>query len=193
MAGRSRVNRGVAALGKQLSGQSLTTAESNALTWLQHVVGARRPLSEYAPRTRRRYVAKARAMPTASGGPTEYQRRKAAVALKTGGLTPKQYTEFNKLIKRRNDAFRARGSTGVENESVVDWDTVSNFVEAFGYQHVKTILVEELDSIDAYVNRHDRGPGNQRWFRRDNEVYKPNFNDRLANTDILYYYHGTRQ
>lgn len=183
MAGRTRVNRGATALDKQLSGQALTTGESNALTWLENLVGANRPLSEYAPRTRRRYLAKARAAPTRQSGSTEYQRRKAAVALKTGGLNPKQYTEFNKLIARRNEMMR---------DSVVDWDIVSNYVEAFGYQHVKAIMVDELDSIEEYVDRANKEPGNRRWFNREHEVYKPNFNDRLANTDVLYYYHGVR-
>lgn len=185
MAGRSRVNRGVTALNKVVSGETLSQPERNALSWLQEVTGAKRPLAEYAPRTRRRYVARARSTSSTgrAGGASEYQKRKASVAAKTGGLTPKQYTVINKLIKRRN---------GYMKDSVVDWDILSNYVEAFGYKHVRDIMVDELDSIEEYVENNNRFPGNRRWFGREHEIYKPNFNDRLANTDILYYYHGTR-
>src|SRR6266487_2649511 len=102
------------------------------------------------------------------------------VAAKTGGLTPKQYTVINKLIKRRNLYMK---------DSVVDWDILSNYVEAFGYDHVLNIMTDELDSIEEYVEQGNKYPGNSRWFNREHEIYKPDFNDRLANTDILYYYH----
>lgn len=181
------VQLGIGALAKQLQGRALSSSETRALESLQARTGARRPLAQYAPRTRRRYLAIARSTQTpGQAKATEYQRRKESVAQRTGGLTPTQYTEINKLLKQRNAYFTEQPT------AEVDWDILSNFVMAFGYRHVRTILKEELESIRAYI-REDSSIGQRRWDKRQDitKKYKKDVTLLLGNVDILYFYHGT--
>lgn len=165
------VKAGIAALNKLLSAGAIESDEQLALDWLEQTVGAKRSLASYAPRTRRRYIAAARK------GQSATQVNKDEYAGRTWRI------RMEKLFKKRNEYMP---------DSIVDWDVVNNFVDAFGYKHVETILRNELDSIEQYVYHNKKEPGNARWHHREHEIYKPNFNERLASTDVLYYYHGVR-
>lgn len=182
------VKAGIAALNRLLAGQTVSTGDQEALDFLQSVVGARKPLREYAPRTRRRYLAAAEKGQSASeANKAEYSKRKAKVKPSGRGQRKptkrKMRQEMEQLVERRNEMLPG---------SVVDWEVVDDFILAFGHEHVLQILRNEIDSIEHYVSMHDKEPGNRRWHSRVEEVYQPDFNARLANTDILYYYHGVR-
>lgn len=181
------VKAGIAALNRLLAGQSVSSAEQEALSWLDSIVGARRSLAEYAPRTRRRYLAAAsRGQSARQANAAEYQRkrtRKAPTAKPAVSGKSATRLEMERLAAERNTYLPA---------SVVDWDVIDNFVDIFGEQHVLQILRNEVDSIKEYVYNHNREPGNRRWHNRVEEEYPAEFNERLANTDILYFYHGVR-
>lgn len=188
MASPDPVKAGIAALNRLLAGETVAGAEQEALSWLESVVGARKPLQEYAPRTRRRYLAAAgRGQSAREVNAAEYARKKGKAAAKPSA--PRKPTkaamrkEMERLADKRNEFLPM---------SVVDWDVIENFIQVFGEVHVLQILRNEVDSIEHYVYQHNREPGNRRWHNRVEEVYPANFNEVLANTDILYYYHGVR-
>lgn len=178
------VKAGISALNRLLAGQSVSPGEQEALSWLEGVVGARKSLAEYAPRTRRRYLAAAsRGESARQANAAEYRAkriRKAKPAVP--GKSPKRL-EMERLAAERNTYLPV---------ATIDWDVIENFIEVFNEDHVLQILKNEVDSIKEYVYNHNREPGNYRWHHRVEEVYSADFNERLANTDILYFYHGVR-
>lgn len=160
--------------------KAVTPGEAEMLTWLRNTLGTKKPLQEYAPRTRRRYKAASRE------GQTARQRNKQEYQQRTGG-TPKTprggpRNRMQDLIDRRNQFFP---------RDPVDVQDVQDYVAAFGYDNVITILQEQIDSCEWWL-RNDPRPGHNRWFNRRHEVLRPDFTSYISNTDIFYFYHARR-
>lgn len=161
---------------------------------LGEYVGARRPLWEYSPRTRRRYLAAARRGETRPYA-REYQRRKQSTAARWGGATPAQVTRIRQLARKNEAALRR----DPQNSDVsLDDDFLRQAAEVYGPQYLLTVLKEQRDSIRAWSAAEDKSQGrhhvgNRRWFgreKRETRLLRMRQRGVLANSDPLYYYHG---
>lgn len=171
------------------SGEVFTEPEREAVTWLRNTLGTPKPLESYASRTRRRYRAASKSGKTArETNQSEYRQRKEKgkpTSPTKGGGRENRRQRMRRLIDRRNQLLP---------QSPVDVDDVDEYVLAFGYDNVLSLLTEQIDSCEWYL-RADHRPGNKRWFARkwtDPQRVRPDFTSYIANTDIMYYYHARR-
>lgn len=173
---RSRYLRAQQALQKELSGESLTRTESLALRTLEERLGLSRPLSSYAPRTRRRYIAAARAGQTA----TEANRREYRARAITGEARTARIEE---LRQRLDNSSLDRISHSPEQ--------IADLVDTYGEPFVLQVLTDQLRSVEAYQSG-DPGPGRARWANRQAIVERYRTSMELdESTDPYFYYHGT--
>lgn len=172
--------RASAALDKQLSGGELTRQEALALRNLEQRLALTKPLSEYAPRTRRRYLAAAREGLTAQeANRREWQRRTESL---TGDA-------------RRQEIERLRAaiydSTVEEARDAHNPEDIAELIALYGEPFVLQLLLNQYNSIVAYGNG-DKSAGHARWNNRADFMNR--FRSRIEldeATDPYFYYHGT--
>lgn len=170
------------------SGVDLSDVETEAVDWLRNVLGTKRPLQSYAPRTRRRYRKAAREHETA----TSVNRRDYEAALRRQGKSrqptdTKNYratrSKMMRLIDRRNELLP---------HSIVDIDYVNDYVKVFGNRNVIMLLQTQIRSCEEYLKRNPL-PGRKEWDeRRWTKSDLPEAEFTIGNTDIMYYYHSVR-
>jgi len=189
-----RLNAALRALESQLSGGIPNPLDEVQLRHVERWLGAKRPLSEYSPRTRRRYLAAAR---TGDQRPnkSEYQRRKARTAEKFGGASPAKMTRMRKLARDNERALRRDPQNA---NFTLDDDFLAAVADVYGPDFLDEVLKEQHDSIRQWDEAEDQsqGPehkGNRRYFGRDereSRLMRMRNRGAMANTDALYYYHG---
>ncbi len=180
MARRIPYQRATAALNKQLAGEALSRQERLALDNLQSRLGLSKPLADYAPRTRRRYLAAAREGLTAK----EVNRKERSV--RPDGVTGWTRSQEIHRLRRAIEESSVDGSAAQPHSR----DEIQHLIDLYGEAYVHRILADQYDSISHYQNG-DAGPGRRRWFARDEIINQ--YRDGIDITDIdpYYYYHGT--
>jgi hypothetical protein len=184
------------ALRAQLAGDQPNELDRMYLEGVERFVGARRPLAQYAPRTRRRYIAAAK-RGVAEPNKSEYQRRKQRVAERYGGISPGQLTRLRKLA-RENEVMLRREPQNADVH--FDDDFLQAVVTTYGYDFTIEVMIEQQESIKEWDAAPDQsqGPhhvGNARYFsparaERESRLARLRGRGVVANTDSLYYYHG---
>lgn len=164
---------------------ALAEEERGALTWLRNTLGTARPLESYAPRTRRRYkAASVRGETAREVNSKEYVKRKNKPDT-TIQRRKSERQQAMELIARRNRYLP---------HSPVDIEEIEDYVSAFGWDNVISLLKDQLNSCEWWL-KHDARPGNRRWKERrwtDPERVRDDFSEYISNTDIMYYYHAVR-
>lgn len=190
-----RLNSALRALAAELAGRTPAPKDAQALRAVESFTGAKRRLADYAPSTRRRYLAAARRHDRRPNV-TEYQRRQRDAA--RGGVTAQQWRTVRKLARRNEEALR----NDSENEDFYfDDDTLRDVLRVFGYEFTVQVLREQWQSIKAWEKgdqvQGNSPPGTGRFFgkeRRERETrwMRITGHGGVGNTDFLYYYHGSR-
>lgn len=189
-----RLTAALRALETQLSGGIPDPLDLVQLEGVERWVGAKRPLSEYAPRTRRRYLEAAR-KGEQRPNKREYERRKQRAAEKFGGASPSQMSRLRRAARRNEQALRREPQNA--NFSFGD-EFLEDVANTYGPEFLDEVLREQWDSINEWdgSDNEAQGPhhkGNRRYFgREDRESRIMRMRNRgiVANTDALYYYHG---
>lgn len=179
MARRIPHQRAALALNKQLAGESLTRQERLALDNLQSRLGLAKPLSQYAPRTRRRYLAAARDGLTArEANRRDWSKRPGAI---TGARRTARIEELRSAIW---DSTLSRASHTPEE--------IDDLKDLYGDAFVLRLLTDQHSSLAAYTDG-DAGPGNRRWRNRGDIIRQYRQVDDIDSTDFdaYFYYHGT--
>lgn len=179
-----------------LAGGQPNELDSILLRNAEQFLGTRRPLSEYAPRTRRRYMA---ALKRGERQPnkSEYQRRKQRTSERYGGMSPGQLTRLRKMA-RQNETMLRREPQNADLH--FDDDFLQAIATTYGYDFAIEVMKEQQESIRDYDRAEDQsqGPhleGNARYFgdhrtERESRLARLRGRGMVANTDSLYYYHG---
>lgn len=168
------------ALDKQLAGQSLTRREQLALTNLQNRLGLARSLADYAPRTRRRYLAAAREGLTArETNQRDYRSRPTSF---TG---PARRREIERLREAIYD------STVEQARDAHSVDAIEDLIDLYGEAFTLRVLADQHRAIQAYQSG-DNTAGKRRWDNREQILAQYRSPDTLdaSDTDVYFYYHG---
>jgi hypothetical protein len=187
----SQIEDGILALRKFMRGEELSDIRRGDLDYLTRELRLPQPIETYAPRTQRRYVAGARKRRTRNDinriERQEYQQRKQAFTSTHGSLTVSQWNTIDKLRKQII-------ALGVDADPYMDDPVIIDFAKLYGYEYLRTVLTQQIDSTQEYINGN-RAPGRARWDARGEleerfaaSVWVP----RITGTDPYYYYHGRK-
>lgn len=188
-----RVEGAIKAVDRILAGDKVPFVFEADLRFVEDFLGLKRPLASYAPRTRRRYIAAAKA---GDKGAKKTRSRESQMrsekTLSQWGLTPHQLTELNRY---RIPIMES----GVDINEYLDPDVIRDVVQMYGFRYMLTVLRDQYNSIVEY-SKGNREPGRQRWLNRGEleEAAKKEMNEKFAaalvyfakGTDPYYYYHG---
>lgn len=175
-----------------LAGREVPIGFQTDLELVERRLGLPKPLAEYAPRTRRRYIAAAR-----KGQNREAALQRERVVRKSStkneyGLTPTQLTKIN--------AYRIPiQDSGVDIGPYLEPDMIKDIVQMYGFAYLHQVLADQYDSIQQYT-QNNREPGRRRWNSRGE--LEAEAEAKMAQkfsavvyhakgTDPYYYYHGT--
>jgi hypothetical protein len=189
-----RLNAALRALESQLSGGIPNPLDEVQLRYVERWLGAKKPLSEYAPRTRQRYLSAAR-RGEQRPNKAEYQRRKERTAQRYGGANPRQMSRVRKLARRNETALRREPQNA---NFTLDDDFLQDVANTYGADYLEEVLKEQAESIGEWDNAEDQSqgpqhPGNRRYFgreERESRLARMRNKGVMGNTDPLYYYHG---
>lgn len=190
---QDRVDNAVRAIKAILSGRTPGFTLVEDLEFVERYVGAQRPLAEYAPRTRRRYLAAARKA-DAGARQTKAAEKTARVsrAKHRTGLTPSQLTQLNRWRNEIN-------ASGVDIREYLDDSTIKDMVTMYGFKYLKAVLTHQIESIREWT-KGNREPGRTRWMSRGELEAKAREDIQFKfaavvyhakGTDPYYYYHGS--
>lgn len=168
-----------AALNKQLAGEALSRREQLALTNLQSRLGLTKPLADYAPRTRRRYLAAARE------GLTAREANSREWSDRTGSLTGE--ARLRKIEQLRSDIESSSVELARDKHSRED---IQELIDLYGAPFVLRLLNDQRDSI-AHYQSGDTSPGKRRWENRTDLLSQYRMMEADDATDPYFYYHGT--
>jgi hypothetical protein len=159
---------------------------------VEELLGLKRPLASYAPRTRRRYVSAARKGDRGAQKTLAKERVGRSTRVKAQyGITPAQLTKLNKV---RLPIIASK----VDIAPFLDDEVIKDIVKMYGFKYLMEVLTQQLDSIKRYTEGN-REPGRNRWLNRGE--LEEQAKDRLGaafqlsvyyinGTDPYYYYHG---
>lgn len=180
------------ALARFAAGETLKESDFDVMD-LRSIEGRlhlkRGSLTDYAPRTQRRYLTSvAKGQTAGTQSTSEYQKRKM-VSVSKWHMTPYQYRKFAPL---RNAILES----GVDINDMLDPEPIRDIVDNYGFKYVITVLTNQVDSIKAWT-AGNAGPGHRRWHSRGDleadarATMKSAFGVYYVNgTDPYYYYHG---
>lgn len=186
-----RLDNALKAIDKILSGEVAPVAWGEDLAFVERFLGLKKPLAEYAPRTRRRYIAAARKGQTAAQARQAENVQRTTSTLNRYGMTPNEWGKVGKLI-------RTIRSSGIDINEYFDPDVIKNVTQMYGVDYLIEVLTQQIDSIKEYT-RGNVQPGRDRWNARGEleadaaarmqqafaaAVYF------IKGTDPYYYYHG---
>lgn len=187
----SQIEDGIRALKMWVRGEPVSDLRREDLDFLTRELRLPKPIETYAPRTQRRYVAAARKGQTAKeAGKAErraQQQRRGTFIQSHGGLSATQWRTVDKLRKQVI-------ALGVDVDPYMDDPVIIDFAQLYGYQYLVTVLTNQIDSTQHYLNG-DRTPGRTRWdargelehrFAASSHVYY------IRGSDPYYYYHGRK-
>lgn len=197
MAGRltrgSRIEQALHAMELRRRGRPRTLTEQTALSWLEARLGLDRPLEEYAPSTRDRYIRGFLRGKSGAELRAEQRTQRREHTEQVYGVTPSQLTRINKL----------REELAVYHLDVApyhDWETLSDIARIYSARYVLKVLRNQLDSVKHFTHDRDPIPGRKRWdsrgqleseFLQDSiERTSASFAAGMKGTDPYYYYHG---
>lgn len=186
------IDQVVRTLERLLAGEPAEDIGEIYMSDLAHVerwMGLKKPLVEYAPRSRRRFISAARKGYKPSEAYKQEQTARQTSSVNKWGLTAKQYGVIHKLMNKIVDS-------GVDIEYYFDPPVIKEFATVYGYDYLVTVFTQQIDSIEHY-KRGDRTPGRTRWDDRGSieERYNNDFAVSvymIRGTDPYYYYHATR-
>ena len=189
-----RLNAALRALEAQLTGGVPNPLDEVQLRNVERWLGAKRPLADYSPRTRRRYLSAAR-RGERQPNKSEYQRRKQRTAEKYGGASPHRMSRIRRLARDNEKALRREPQNAT---FALDDDWLADVANIYGADFLEEVLKEQHDSIAEWDDAEDQtqGPqhkGNRAYFgRAERETRLARLRNRgmMGNTDPLYYYHG---
>ena len=172
------------------AGGKVAASDLADLQYVESRLGLKRALSSYAPRTRRRHLATALAgQPAGASSRSDYQKRKTTI-FNRWHMTPFQYRQFSPL---RNKILES----GVDIGYMLEPEPVRDIIDMYGFAYVKTVLTNQVDSIEEYT-RGNTGPGNRRWHSRGELEADAQARTKnafavmfVSGTDPYYYYHGS--
>jgi len=184
--------RALGMLDKGVTYEAIPTSATNDLEYLQRRLGLKKSLAEYAPRTRRRYLAAARRGENAERALQKERIKRKASTKNEYGLTPSQLTKIN--------AYRIPiQESGVDIGPYLEPDMIRDIVQMYGFNYLHTVLADQYDSIAEYT-KFNKEPGRRRWNSRGE--LEAEAEAKMAQkfsavvyhakgTDPYYYYHGT--
>lgn len=189
-----RLSAALRALEAQLSGGIPDPLDLVQLRGVERYLGAKKPLAEYAPRTRRRYLSAAR-RGEQQPNKSEYQRRKARTAERYGGATPGKMSGIKRKARRNEQALRREPQNATFEFGD---DFLADVANVYGPDFLNEVLDEQWDSINEWDGSDNEAqgphhPGNRRYFgreERESRIMRLRNRGIVANTDALYYYHG---
>jgi hypothetical protein len=186
-----RLENAIKAIDKILSGEPAPSAWGEDLAFVERFLGLDKPLSSYAPRTRRRYISAAKKGQTAAQVRASERTQRSTSTLNRYGMNPTEWGKVGKLI-------RTIRSSGIDINEYFDPDVIKNVVQMYGVAYLVDVLTQQIDSIREYT-KGNALPGNQRWHSRGDleedaqARMKSSFAAAvyfIAGTDPYYYYHG---
>jgi hypothetical protein len=186
-----RLENALRAVDKILAGDPAPVAWGEDLEFVERFLGLDKPLAEYAPRTRRRYISAARKGQTAAQARQSERAQRTTSTLNRYGMTPNEWGKVGKLI-------RTIQSSGIDINEYFDPDVIKNVVEMYGVEYLIDVLTQQIDSIREYT-RGNVMPGRTRWNDRGSleEEAAARMQQSFAaaiyfikGTDPYYYYHG---
>lgn len=186
-----RLDNALKAIDKILAGEAAPVAWGEDLAFVERFLGLNKPLSEYAPRTRRRYISAARKGQTAAQARASEQTQRKASTLNRYGMTPTEWGKVGKLV-------RTIQSSGIDINEYFDPDVIKNVVQMYGVDYLVEVLTQQVDSIRQYTQGNVM-PGRERWHARGtleqeaSERMRQSFAAAvyfIKGTDPYYYYHG---
>lgn len=182
----------VRAIDKLLAGHEPFINEQADLDLVQRRLGLPRELKDYAPRTRRRYLAAARKGHNRETALQRERVQRKSTTKNEYGLTPTQLTKIN--------AYRIPiMESGVDIGPYLEPDMIKDIVQMYGFHYLHTVLADQYDSIVEYT-KFNKEPGRSRWNSRGE--LEAEAEAKMAQkfsavvysakgTDPYYYYHGT--
>ena len=139
--------------------------QSAALARVDRLANAARPLSEYAPRTQRRYLAAAAVGANAhTANRIEYEQKRIR---RETGVPGVQHMSFRDRIEEQANRNADSLSDGTLGQ--FDDDQLDELVNLVGLRGALAILRMQWDSIEEF-KRGNPIPGNQRWNDRPDIV-----------------------
>lgn len=189
-----RLNAALRALDAQLSGGTVNPLDEVQLRNVERWLGTRKPLAEYSPRTRRRYLSAAR-RGEQRPNKAEYERRKQRTAEKYGGASPHRMSRVRRLARENEAALRREPQNATFS---LDAEFLADVANMYGPEFLEEVLNEQRSSIAEWDESEDQSqgpqhPGNRRYFgreERETRLLRLRNRGMVANTDALYYYHG---
>lgn len=146
-----------AALALLRAGRAPSPDQRAALARVEATVDARKPLSAYAPRTQRRYLAAAKVGTTAhTANRVEYDDKLARA--RGGGVASRRARVYR--LAQELDAHELEGAGGVFDQDQIDY-----LIELMGLTGALFILTQQLDSVHHF-QEGDSAPGRRRFFGR---------------------------
>lgn len=186
-----RLANALKAIDKILSGEPAPVAWGEDLAFVERFLGLNKPLAEYAPRTRRRYISAAKKGQTGAQVRASERTQRATTTRNRYGMTPGEWAKVGKLIRTIRES-------GIDINEYFDPDVIKNVVQMYGVDYLIEVLTQQIDSIRNYT-QGNADPGNRRWHERgsleaDAEArMKTAFAAAvyfISGTDPYYYYHG---
>lgn len=139
--------------------------QSEALDRVDRLADAARPLSSYAPRTQRRYLAAAAVGANAhTANRIDYEQKRLRRRTGIPGVQHMSYRDRIAEQAERNGAALSDGGLGQYDD-----DQLDVLVELVGLRGALAILRMQWDSIEEF-KRSNPEPGRQRWYDRPDIV-----------------------
>lgn len=187
----TRVEDAFRALRRLTKGEKVTTEAESDIRWLERTIGLNRPLESYSARSQRRFKQRLQEGATSRKDiyRREYQARKTAKedTLEEHGMTPSQW----RVIEPLRDKL---SSYGMDVDPYMDDEVLKDFATMYGYQYLRTVLTDQIDSVEQYLQGNIE-PGNRRWTLRGTleEQFAASVHiTYIRGTDPYYYYHGRK-
>lgn len=187
----SQIEDGIKALRMLMRGEPVSDLRHEDLDYLTRELRLPRPIQTYAPRTQRRHIAAARKGQTAREASKAErqatQSRRASFTASHGSLTVTQWRTIDKLRKQVI-------ALGVDVDPYMDDPVIIDFATLYGYDYLRTVLTNQIDSTQHYLNG-DRTPGRARWDARgelETRFAASSHIIYIRGSDPYYYYHGRK-
>lgn len=186
----SRIEQARHALTRIRQGETISDERLSDIRWLERTIGLDRPLTEYSPRSQRRIFQRLREGATTREDiyRREYQaeRQRKQRARDDHGLSPSQW---NTIVPLRD---RIKQLNVGDVEHYMDDEVLKDFVTIYGYEYLRTVLSQQINSTEEYLNGN-AAPGNQRWHARgelERRFGASAFVPYAEGTTPFYFYHG---
>lgn len=186
----ARTESAMDAVERMISGEPLADVDVDAIAWLQKFLRLDKPIQSYSKRTRQRYASGAkRGLRAADIRAEERTKRASREDPDHPGFTGTQWNTIQNLVARIEFYH-------VDVAPYFDDDVLEDIVQTYGYDYLRTVLTEQLDSTIHYT-RSNSDPGKMRWEARGTLEQRFAASGLMqiyfgGGTDPYYYYHGIK-